>query len=265
MKRFIVMNVHGPSRSELVRERIFLIAHDHCLANKLAPADIQLSNQYQRASPAGRFLKRFIVRTYTAPVGANLFAKEYPDCTGPLSRQQVGSYRYPIIQSIPASFPGRTLFEALHREKAHAPGRSELVRERIFLIAQDHCLASKLAPTGIRLSNQYQRASPAGRFLKRFIVMNVHGPGKSELVRERIFLIAQDHCLANKLAPTGIRLSNQYQRASPAGRFLKRFIVHIYWLGYARTYFSTTWLMAAAEVSVSVLYMASGAASRTTL
>jgi hypothetical protein len=28
---------------------------------------------------------------------------------------------------------------------------------------------------------------------------------------------------------------SQYQRGSPAGRFLKRFMLHMYWLGYSRT------------------------------
>ncbi|MCY1177556.1 hypothetical protein D9M73_178680 [compost metagenome] len=39
----------------------------------------------------------------------------------------------------------------------------------------------------------------------------------------------------------------------------------MYWVGYARTYFSITWLIAATAVSVSSLYIASGAASRITL
>ncbi|MGY3170731.1 hypothetical protein ACVWYU_000104 [Pseudomonas sp. TE12234] len=44
--------------------------------------------------------------------------------------------------------------------------------------------------------------------------------------------------IASRLAPTVIhRLCQlfQYQRSSPGGRFLKRFMLHMYWLGYART------------------------------
>lgn len=35
--------------------------------------------------------------------------------------------------------------------------------------------------------------------------------------------------------PIGEAAPDQYQRFSPSGRFLKRFIDHMYWSGYCRT------------------------------
>src|SRR5690606_11268384 len=71
-------------------------------------------------------------------------------------------------------------------------------------------------------------------------------------------------CAAGLSDGNGNQPPHQYHFFSPCGRFLKRFMLHMYWLGATRTCFSMPAFSAATAASISSPYSASGSSSITT-